>query len=512
MHFSNWTAWRRIAGSLIAAGALSGFLSTPASAHAFGDRYDLPIPLYLLTTSAAAVVVLSFVVMGLFLRHAPAGRYPRFNLLSTGIGRALAHPALLGLLRFVFAAIFALILATGFFGTENPSVNFSVVMVWIVAWVGMAFISALFGNLWAIISPWNTIYLWLEKMFGGLRRPRLICPEWVNAWPAVILFWIFAWMEVAWDNAADPGSLAIALSVYSVITWIGMTLFGREEWQRRGEFFAVLYSLFSRFAITETRVLHAGSCETCTSFDSRQDAVGCEQGITMAPIESRQWNLRPPGIGLITNRPPPTAYMIIILAVLASVTFDGFTETESWRNLAVTVFEQIRPMGQTAIVLIELMGVYGFPAVFILAYLLVIFLIALSGGRLDAYWDLARIFSYSIVPIVIGYHLSHNFTQVLVEGQYTIAQVSDPFGFGWDLFGTAKRQVEIGVIDAQTFWFLSVTSIVVGHVVAVYIAHAEALAFFGDRNKALLSQIPMIVLMAAYTMISLWIIAQPVVI
>ncbi|MDA0240413.1 MAG: hypothetical protein O3A84_10360, partial [Proteobacteria bacterium] len=363
--------------------------------------------------------------------------------------------------------------------------------------------------------PWNTLFLWLEGAVSSLRRPRLECPDWVDAWPAVILFWIFAWMEVAWDNAADPRSLAIAIGVYSLITWTGMALFGREEWQRRGEFFAVLYSLFARFAITETRVLHSETCGTCTPFDSRQDGagcVGCEQGLAAAPPESRQWNLRPPGIGLITTQPPPAGVMIIILAVLASVTFDGFTETEAWRDLAVTVFEHIRPMGQTAIVLIELMGVYGFPAIFIAAYLLVIFLIALFGGRLDAYWSLARIFSFSIVPIVIGYHLSHNFTQVLVEGQYTIAQVSDPFGFGWDIFGTAKRQVEIGVMDAQTFWFLSVTAIVVGHVIAVYLAHAEALAFFGDRNKALISQIPMISLMAGYTMISLWIIAQPVVI
>lgn len=507
--------WRPCAGVFLLSFALVGLIVGPANAHAFGDRYDLPIPLYLLTTSAAAVVILSFVVMGVFLRHAPAGQYPRFNLLSTAIGRALAQPIFLGLLRGISLSVFLLTLATGFFGTENPSANFSVVMVWIIAWVGMAFVSALFGNLWAVISPWNTIFLWLETAVKSLQRPRFKCPDWVNAWPAVILFWIFAWMEVAWDNAADPRSLAIAIGIYSLITWIGMTLFGREEWQRRGEFFAVLYSLFARFAITETRVIHAETCTSCTPFDSRQDSVGCvgcEQGWAAAPAECRQWNLRPPGIGLITTQPPPAGVMIIILAVLASVTFDGFTETESWRDIAITVFEQIRPLGQTAIVLIELMGVYGFPAIFITAYLLVIFLIALLGGRLDAYWRLARMFSFSIVPIVIGYHLSHNFTQVLVEGQYTIAQVSDPFGFGWDIFGTAKRQVEIGVMDAQTFWFLSVAAIVVGHVIAVYLAHAEALAFFGDRNKALISQIPMIALMAGYTMISLWIIAQPVVI
>lgn len=501
---------------------LASVSSSPVEAHAFGDRYDLPIPLHLLTTSAAAVVPLSFVVMGLFLHHPPTKNYPRYNLLTTAAGRALTHPVILGLVRLFFVALFLLTIATGFFGTENPSVNFSIVMVWVVAWVGMAFVSALLGNLWALINPWNTMYQWMESAFGCLRQRRMKCPDWLDAWPAVILFWIFTWMELGWDNSSDPPSVAIALSAYSLITWTGMALFGREEWLRRGEFFAVVYSLLARFAVTETRVINDTTnvvCDTSVAFDSRREAAGtadgcvnCEQGLSAVPAERRQWNLRPPGIGLITTAAPPTAVMIMILSVLASVTFDGFTETESWRNFAISIFEQIRPMGQIGIVLIELLGIYGFPAAFIAAYLIVILLVTILTGRFAAYWYLARRFSFSIVPILIGYHLSHNLTQVMVESQYTFAHISDPFGFGWNLFGTATRQVQIGVMDAQTFWFMSVTAIVVGHVIAVYLAHAEALAYFGDRNQALISQIPMVALMAGYTMISLWIIAQPVVV
>jgi len=52
--------------------------------------------------------------------------------------------------------------------------------------------------------------------------------------------------------------------------------------------------------------------------------------------------------------------------------------------------------------------------------------------------------------------------------------------------------------------------IVVGHIIAVYVAHRIAFREIPDRKKALASQVPMLVLMIAYTMISLWIIAQPV--
>ncbi|HWP90276.1 MAG TPA: hypothetical protein VNM70_20515, partial [Burkholderiales bacterium] len=57
----------------------------------------------------------------------------------------------------------------------------------------------------------------------------------------------------------------------------------------------------------------------------------------------------------------------------------------------------------------------------------------------------------------------------------------------------------------------SVIAIVLGHVAAVYLAHVMAVRVFGDRRAALRSQYPMLALMLGYTMMSLWIIAQPIV-
>lgn len=56
-----------------------------------------------------------------------------------------------------------------------------------------------------------------------------------------------------------------------------------------------------------------------------------------------------------------------------------------------------------------------------------------------------------------------------------------------------------------------VIAIVTGHVIAVYLAHRTALRLFSDRKRMLASQFPMLALMVAYTMLSLWIIAQPAV-
>jgi hypothetical protein len=48
-------------------------------------------------------------------------------------------------------------------------------------------------------------------------------------------------------------------------------------------------------------------------------------------------------------------------------------------------------------------------------------------------------------------------------------------------------------------------------VIAVTLAHEIALRTCTDRRQALLSQLPMLALMIAYTMLSLWILAQPIV-
>src|SRR6266702_8217858 len=77
--------------------ALAGccILAAPASAHGFGQRYDLPLPLSLYLMGTAAAVVVSFVIVGLFVREVPkAQAYPHADLSATLLGRLIAHPGL----------------------------------------------------------------------------------------------------------------------------------------------------------------------------------------------------------------------------------------------------------------------------------------------------------------------------------------------------------------------------------------------------------------------------------
>ena len=57
-------------------------------------------------------------------------------------------------------------------------------------------------------------------------------------------------------------------------------------------------------------------------------------------------------------------------------------------------------------------------------------------------------------------------------------------------------------------WYLSVGAIVIGHIAAVVLAHRRALR--DSARRPILAGLPLVVLMIGYTVLSLWIIAQPI--
>jgi hypothetical protein len=117
----------------------------------------------------------------------------------------------------------------------------------------------------------------------------------------------------------------------------------------------------------------------------------------------------------------------------------------------------------------------------------------------------------TLIPIVIAYHLAHYLGYLLIQGQYVIPLASDPFGWGWNLFGTAGYRVDVGIFGARLAWYVTVAAIVAGHVIAVFLGHARAVAVFGARPRMRWSQGPLTVLMVCFTVASLSIMAQSIV-
>ena len=147
------------------------------------------------------------------------------------------------------------------------------------------------------------------------------------------------------------------------------------------------------------------------------------------------------------------------------------------------------------------------------------FVCVLAGERLagsrQSFVTAAGTLVWSIVPIALAYHFSHYLTALLVNGQYALVALSDPFSLGWNLFGTAHMQVDAGVVmgsdAAWAIWNAQAAAIVVGHIVAVLAAHRLAFRLHRTPRAALLSQFPLTLLMIAYTVFGLWLLSTPTV-
>ena len=504
-----------------AVGALAGIVLATGTAHAhgFGERYDLPVPLALYVGGAGAAVALSFVVVGAFVRGgAGGGGYPRLDLFRWSWGRLLVHPLLATPIRGAALAIFVLVIVAGLWGNQEPARNLGPTVVWVLWWVGVAYASALVGNVWALVNPWLTAYRWvgaLWQRFGGSRRgPRFWdYPIELGAWPAVLVFGAFAWVEIVYVDSGDPSNLALLVAAYSVFTWAGMALFGPAAWLRNGEAFSIVFGILARLAPLEVRVTDRAACAECEeeTLDPDGSCADCYECFGRADPERRGLAVRPFAAGLLRHERVSTSRMMLVLLMLATVTFDGLTETGFWAGVNLEAYDAMRSLGRAAFTVAETVGLAVFPLLFAAAYLAFMRLVAVFSGDAPNVSALGRAFVLALVPIAFAYHVAHFFSFFLIQGQLIIPLASDPLGQGWDLLGTAAFEPDIGIVNARVAWFVGVGAIVAGHIVAVYAAHVASLRVFADRASALRSQAPMLVLMVGYTMLSLWIIAQPIV-
>ena len=489
-------------------------LVRPTYAHGFGERYDLPVPLWLYIAGAGAAVALSFAVIGLFVRGTPGLHdYPRLNLLRWRAGRALVHPAVVVPIEVVSVALFVLVVVAGLIGEATPTDNLAPTFIWVIWWVGLAYASALVGNVWALINPWKTVFEWAEALYRrvdpeGELSFHLPYPTALGVWPGFLMFLGFAFAEIVYVDSAVPARIAQMAIVYSFITWGGMLLFGKEQWLRYGEAFSLAFGFLSRFSATELRVVDLQVCESCRveCRDLDERCINCTSCFSRTPAGRRELNLRPFAVGLLRNEAVSPSMMAFVLLLLSTVTFDGFTATPLWVDIQSSLYAAL-----PSVTGVGSLGLIAFPVVFIGIYLLFAALMATASGNRLPVGDLARAFVYSLIPIALAYHLAHFLSFLLIQGQLIIPLASDPFGYGWDLFGTTDYRVNIAIVNARFAWFTAVAGIVVGHIIAVYLAHVIALRTLKEHRPALCSQYPMLALMVGYTMISLWILAQPIV-
>lgn len=482
--FSKYDApMRRLRISLA---ALCPLVCTPAFAHSFGVVYTLPIPFWLYAWGAGAALIVSFAATGFVATRAPASA-------TTFAARAYVMPrALVGLLRGVGLAMLLLTLASGLYGTPNAYENFSMTAFWIVFLLGMAYVQALLGDLYRVMNPWRSLCDALQRVFpnfGAANARERLLPGYAVA---IGLYLGLIWVELF--GGVTPRGLALLLGAYSLLCIVGVAVFGREAWFDRAEMFSVLMGLLAR-------------CGPLRITVSAHDEVR---------VQPQRL-----GAGLATSA-APGGLLLFILLVLAATAFDGVHETEFWYRLYwVWLYPTLLadwlgsnpllayPKLREGYLWWQSVWMLLFPLLYLGALWLCVALMRRLLGYAGSAWQLACEFAYSLLPIALVYHAAHYYTLLWTQGVKILPLLSDPFGHGHDWFGSADWFARVNLPDVTQVWHVQVALIVIGHAASVVLAHQVALRVFGSRRRAILSQLPMLALMVAYTVAGLWILSQP---
>jgi hypothetical protein len=462
-------------------GALLALLPLAAAAHAFGQTYVLPLPFWMYAFAASAALALSFVVVGYFVTAKSTVRVSKAVELNASVP---GNGGLRSVLRGLSVALLLLTILTGILGTRNPFGNFAVTFFWIIFVLGFTYAVALIGDVYAPVNPWRGLCDLIEWRYPGAFRARAAYPAWLGYYPALVLYMAFIWVELF--AHASPRGLGQFLLGYTLITLAGARLFGPEAWFRHGEMFAVVLRLVGK----------------------------------MAPLEyaGGRLRLRQPFVGLLKEPADHMSLLLIVLFMLSSTAFDGVHQTLPWVHI---FWKQIYPLLAALIdrPYLFFVDIYYYwqwamlflsPFFYLALYLAFIWLMKRAARSERPLRELALEFTLSLVPIAFVYHVTHYYTLLVAQAPAMVQLVSDPFGWGWNLFGTARQGAEALIVPADWVWHSQVALILAGHVVSVYLAHARAVELFPRTRQAVLSQLPMLVLMVAFTAAGLWILSLPI--
>jgi hypothetical protein len=434
-------------------------------AHALAARQDLPIPAWLFAWGASIVLIASFFALSV------AWRKPRFEEVLCG----LLGVFLLGV------AVYS-----GLRGTEAPDRNFALTFLFVTAWLGFPFFSALLGDVFRPFNPWRALGRAGGAGFraiAGQRPAHLAYPEALGRWPAALGLLAVVWLEVVYGSSGgvtigpDPESAAHAALLYSGYTLAMMALFGVEKWCERGEVFSVYFGMFSQLGC----------------FGVEDGRLGRRRPLAAAA----HW----------ATLPGSTA---VVIASIATTSFDGAQEG-AFKSAIESTFEWVvdRGLGLTAALRLT-------DTLFMLACFAGVGLVYLLGVRgmrtVRGAPSLARLrtgFAHTLIPIALAYLVAHYFSYFVFQEQAQFTYLlSDPLGTAsTDLFGTASGGIDYTLLSANTIWYVQVGALIVGHVLGLILAHDRALVLWPNYRDAARSQYWMLAVMVAFTCFGLYLLS-----
>ena len=448
-------------------------------AHAFGARYDLPVPLWMFVFGGAAVVFASFLLV--LPRSVAPAEPERAQAPRRAAPLRTLVAAIVGTLSLL---LFAGLIAAGLGGSDEVAENIVPTVIWLIAWIAVPISCGLIGD-WT--RPFNPFALLARAVDSDRLRTALLgspepvrWPRWLGWWPATLLYFSVACGELIYNGTATrPSVTAWGLIALATLSVVGGFLFGSERWLERGELWSVLYGTWGKLGW-----LRFGA-------PGRRGFAG---GL------SRPFDAHPSRI-------------TFVLLLLVSVSFDGMLATPAWRDWRLRLPDAVQ-FGTTGYLLL-LTALFLVLVLFAWTVFGLFTLAVRRAGRIQPrpLQVIAGLLT-SLLPISFGYLVAHNAYYLLVNGQLLIPLLGDPAGRGWHLLGgpfNDSYEIRRDVVPTSAIWYFQVALIIAVHIVAVVLAHRFLARTARSESLARRSEWPWIVAMVGYTMTSLWLLSLPIV-
>ena len=333
----------------------------------------------------------------------------------------------------------------------NPIFGF--VYVWM--WVGLVPISLLLGQFWRATNPLRTIHRGLCALARVDPEQGLVTlSSRVGVWPAAVGLFGFGWLELVQPDRTTLAVLRLWALAWLVILVLGAIVFG-QRWIGAADPFEAYASTLAQMSIwrrvgDQLRLVNplAGlNAWHAPGSDRRGGGAAGEHSIRQ--LHEHQLVDRSRAELQCAHIVWGTGGLLIMIIIV----FVSFSLAAAW------------------------MGRYG--------------------DRPAA--EYPRLMVGSLLPIVLGYVVAHYATLLIVEGQRTAINFSDPLGRGWNVFGSAEMGVNSAIFNHPTaIALVQLCAIVGGHVFGIVCAHEKAVALL-PPDRAVRGQLPLLLVMIGYT-------------
>lgn len=417
------------------------------------DGGDVTVPTWLYLVTGGAVVGASGLLSMLVTDRAFIERiHDRSIRLTAGRVR---HLVTLGGVIGVVAL--CLVVVVGVAGPAFANANLAVLLVFVVARAGLTTVAYLVGNPWPAINPWRALAARLPNGFVDY-------PTDLGVVPAIAGLLVLIWLEVVVPVTTVPWVLAVAVLAYSAYTLAGAVVFSPGSWFRYADPLSVWFRFYGAVA-----PIHR----------------------TEEALELRPWGARLRE-GDVLRDLSGVGFAVLLVWEL---TYSGFVVTPPGvRTIELLVGFGLPP---ALVYLSILLGGY---ALFLAVYWLAA---RRARRRAETYLStryLAFRFAPPLVAIAAGYHLAHYAGFLLSLSPSLLGAVSNPL--------SPPLPPQVLVLPG---WFgtLEALFVLLGHLLAIWAAHAASFDLFSGRLQAIRSQFPFVLVMVLYTMVSLYLLSLP---